>query len=162
MHSRNPYVPDKKRVFVRLPPPSSTVKGAVTRFIRRYDGPFLVVGYVHGREALLRLRHITTGKELGAVNIDKIVVVPDGDPLADIRPDTEQEQPVQAASPSFQERTVVLSPHITTSSDLAKVALVFGQLVYLFLPLYIKKKYIIIYNVHRIKGKSGEKDHKKP
>ena len=32
----------------------------------------------------------------------------------------------------------------------------------LFLPLYIKK-YIIIYNVHRIKEKkSGEKDHKRP
>ena len=127
MHSRNLHVPDGKIVFVRLPPPSSTVKGAATRFIRRYDGPFLVVGHVHGREDLLRLRHITTGKELGAVNIEKIIVVPDGDPLADIRPDTEQEQPIQAATPPFQERTVVSSPHVTLSSDLAKVALVFGQ-----------------------------------
>ena len=127
MHSRNLHVPYGKRVFVRLPPPSSTVKGAATCFIRRYDGPFLVVGHVHSREDLLRLRHITTGKELGAVNIEKIVVVPDGDPLEDIRPDTEQEQPIQAATPSFQECAVVLSLHITLSSDLAKVALVFGQ-----------------------------------
>ena len=61
---------------------------------------------------MLRLRHITTGKKLGAVNIEKIIVVPNGDPLADIRPDTEQEQPIQTATPSFQERTVVSSPHI--------------------------------------------------
>ena len=102
-------VPDGKTVFVRLPPPSSTVKGAATRFITRYNRPFLVVGHVHGREDFLRLRHITTGKELGAVNIEKIVVVPDRDPLADVCPDTEQEQPVQAATPSFQECTVVRS-----------------------------------------------------
>ena len=127
MHFRDLNVPDGKIVYVRLPPPSSTVKGAATRFIRRYDGPFLVVEHVHGREDLLWLRHITTGKELRAVNIEKIVVVTDGDPLADIRPDNEQEQPLQTATPSFQERTVVSSPHITLSSDLAKVALAFGQ-----------------------------------
>ena len=127
MHSRDLHVPDGKRVFVRLPPPSSTVKGAATRFLRRYDGPFLVVGHVHGREDLLRIRHIATGKELRAVNIEKIVVVPDGDPLADIRPDTEPEKPLQTATPSLQERTVVPSPRITLSSDLAKVALAFGQ-----------------------------------
>ena len=45
-----------------------------------------------------RLRHSTTGKQLGAVNIEKIVVVPDGDAFADIRPDTEQEQTLQSAT----------------------------------------------------------------
>ena len=76
---------------------------------------------------MLRLRHISTGKELRAVNIEGIVVVPDGDPLADIRLETEPEKPLQTATPSLQERPVVSSPRITLSSDLAKVALAFGQ-----------------------------------
>ena len=40
------------------------------------------------------------------MNIEKIVVVPDGDPCADIRPD-EQEQSLQNATPSLQEHNVV-------------------------------------------------------
>lgn len=50
---RDLHVPDRKRVYVRLPPPSSTETGAAIRFIRSYDGPFLVVGHVHGRQDLL-------------------------------------------------------------------------------------------------------------
>ena len=46
MNSRDLHIPDGKRVFVRLPPPSSTPKGLATCFLRKYDGPFLVVGYV--------------------------------------------------------------------------------------------------------------------
>ena len=101
MHSRNLHVPDGKRVFVRLPPPRSTPKGAATHFVRKYDGPFLVVGHNHDRQDLLRLRHLTTGKELKAVNIEKIVVVPDGDPHDDIRPSIEEQIP-QNALPSVQ------------------------------------------------------------
>ena len=126
INSRDLHVPDGKRVYVRLPP-SSTEKGAATRFIRRYDGPFLVVGHVHGRQDLLQLRHLTTGKQLGAVNIEKIVVVPDGDPCADIRPDTEQEQPLQNATPSLQEHNVVQPMSNALSPELNKVALSFGQ-----------------------------------
>lgn len=99
MHSRDLHVPDGKRVFVRPPPPSPNVKGAATRFIRRYDGPFIVVGYVHDREDLLQLQHVTTGKELKAVDIEKIVVVPDGVPRADIQPTTEYEQTLYTATP---------------------------------------------------------------
>ena len=29
------HVPEGKRVFVRLPPPSATAKGAATRFLRK-------------------------------------------------------------------------------------------------------------------------------
>ena len=75
MHSRDLHVHEGKRVFVRLPPPSSTAEGAATRFLRKYDGLHLVTGHVHGREDLLRLRHLSTGKEIRAVNIEKIVVV---------------------------------------------------------------------------------------
>ena len=92
------------RFVRRYPPPSSTEKGAANRFIRRYDGPFLVLGHVHGRQDLLQLKHVTTGKQLGAVNIEKNMVVPDGDPCADIRPDTEL---LQIATPSMQEHNVV-------------------------------------------------------
>ena len=59
-------------------------KGAAIRFIRRYDGPFLVVGHVHGLEGLLDwLRQLTTDKQLGVVNIEKTIVIPNGDPCAD-------------------------------------------------------------------------------
>ena len=84
INSRDVYVPDGKRVYVRLPTPSSTEKGAAIRFIRRYDGPFLVVGHVHGLEGLLDwLRQLTTDKQLGVVNIEKTIVIPNGDPCAD-------------------------------------------------------------------------------
>ena len=42
INSRDLHVPDGKQVYVSLPPPSSTEKGATTRFIRRYDGPLFV------------------------------------------------------------------------------------------------------------------------
>ena len=61
------------------------------------------------------------------MNIEKIVVVPDGDPCADIRPDTEQEQSLQNATPSLQEHNVVQPQSTVLSPDLNKVALSFGQ-----------------------------------
>ena len=87
VNSRDLHIPDGKRVYVRLPPPpSSSEKRAATRVIRGYDDPFLVVAHVHGRQDLLQLRHLTTGKELRAVNIEKNVIIPDGDPCADNLP----------------------------------------------------------------------------
>lgn len=74
INSRDVRVPEGKRVYVRLPPSRSTEKGAATRIIRRYDE--------HGRQDLLHLRHLTTDKQLGAMSIEKIIVVPD-----DIVPD---------------------------------------------------------------------------
>lgn len=62
------------------------------------------------------------------MNIEKIVVVPDGDACADIRPDTKQEEPLQTATPSLQEHNVVQPWFNTLSPDLNKVALTFGQL----------------------------------
>ena len=118
-----------KSSFVRLPPPSSTPKGAATRFLRKYDGPFLVVGHIRGRQDLLQLRHMTTGKELKAVNIEKSVVVPDGDPHADIRPDDDAEQ-LRDNTPSSVQGSNELSheaSHNSVSPELAKVAFAFGQ-----------------------------------
>ena len=125
MHSRDLHVPEGKRVFVRLPPPSSTAKGAATRFLRKYDGPYLVTGHVRGREDLLRLRHPSTGKEIRAVNIEKIVVVPDSDPRANIRDDTERAQTRGTVASSLPKSTVASS--VNRSSDLAKIALAFAK-----------------------------------
>jgi len=129
INSRDLHVPDGKRVNVLLPAPSSTEKGAATCFLRRYDGPFVVVGHCHGRQDLLRLRHLTTGKQLGAVNIEKIVVVPDGDLDGDIRPNTEQEQPLRNATPLLQEHNVVQPRFNVLSPDLNKVALCFENIL---------------------------------
>ena len=118
-------MPEGKRVFVRLPPPSSTAKGAATRFLRKNDGPYLVTGHVHGREELLRLRHLSTGKEIRAVNIEKIVVVPDSEPRADIRDDTEQEQTRETVVFSLPKSTPA-SP-VNRSSDLTKIAFAFAK-----------------------------------
>ena len=71
---------------------------------------------------------MTTGKELKAVNIKKIVVVPDGDPHDDIRPLIQEEQIPQNAPPSVQPN--VLSDqarHNAISAAQAKVAFAFGQ-----------------------------------
>ena len=50
---------------------------------------------------------MTTGKELKAVNVEKLVVVPDGDPHVDIRPLIEEEQIPQNAPPSVQPPNVL-------------------------------------------------------
>lgn len=116
--SRDIKVDVGMRVYVRRPPPTSQPKGLTPRFTRRFDGPFLVTGHVHGRQDLLRLRHETTGQDMRTVNIEKIIVVPEGNPH-DIRP--ENEQPVQASNEPQVTNTPPVSP------DLAKVAFAFGQ-----------------------------------
>ena len=52
--SRELHIPEGKQVYVRRPPPSSQPKGSATRFTRRFDGPYIVTGHVHGRQDLLR------------------------------------------------------------------------------------------------------------
>ncbi len=61
------------------------------------------------------------------MNIEKVVVVPDGDPHTDIRLDAEREKLLQNATPSLQEHNVVRHLSSTLSPDLNKVALSFGQ-----------------------------------
>ena len=60
------------------------------------------------------------------MNIEKIVVVPDSDPRADIRDDTEQEQVTRGAVASSLPKCTVASP-VNRSSDLAKIAFAFAQ-----------------------------------
>ena len=47
--SRELNIAEGKQVYVRRPPPSSQPKGSATPFIRRFDGPYTVIGHVHGR-----------------------------------------------------------------------------------------------------------------
>ena len=70
---------------------------------------------------------LLSGSPLGEIHGFEHHIETDGDPCADIRPDTEQEQPLQNTTPSFQEHNVVRPQSIALSPDLNKVALSFGQ-----------------------------------
>ena len=87
--SRELHVPDGKQVCVRRPPSRSRLKGPATRFIRRFDGLYIVTRHVHGRQDLLRLRHKFIQDELETVNIEKIIVV--SDELSDALPNYEDQ-----------------------------------------------------------------------
>jgi len=85
--SRDLAIPEGKEVYVRRSPPSSQPEGSATMFIRRFDGPFIMLGQVYGRPDLLRLQHKFTKEELKTLNIEKIMVVTDGqlDSSTDLR-----------------------------------------------------------------------------
>ena len=75
--SRDLQVPDGKIVYIRKDCISSP-KGKASRFIRNFDGPFVVTGHPYNRSDLLTLRNILTGDSVPRpVNIEKVVVVPD-------------------------------------------------------------------------------------
>ena len=101
-------------------------KDSATRFIRRFDGPYTVIGYVHGRQDLLRLRHKFTQDELKTVNIEKIIVVPDELSEAaahDLR--NHEDQPPNTETVPTPELPTQKSTAI--DPDLAKVAFAFGE-----------------------------------
>ena len=50
---------------------------SATRFTRRFDSPYTVIGHIHGRQDLLRLRHKFPQDKIKTVNIEKIIDVPD-------------------------------------------------------------------------------------
>ena len=52
--------------------------GKATRFIRNFDGPFIVTGHPYERSNLLTLRNAATGQDFSRpVNKEKVVVIPD-------------------------------------------------------------------------------------
>ena len=61
-------------------------QGQATRFIRRFDGPYVPLGHVRGRDDLLKLKHLNSGQIIKAVNVEKVVVVPEGD-ISDLQDD---------------------------------------------------------------------------
>ena len=56
----------------------SSPKGKASRFIRNFDGPFIVTGHPYNRSDLLTVRNVLTGESGPCpVNTEKVVVVPD-------------------------------------------------------------------------------------
>ena len=80
--------PPGKVVYIRKEPQTYKT-GEATRFLRTFDGPFLVTGHPYDRNDLLTLKHLSTGAVLPRpVNIEKCVVVPDQDTY-DLQPSSD-------------------------------------------------------------------------
>ena len=68
-------IPNGKVVYIHKEPPSH-LSGRATRFIRHFDGPYLVTGHPYQRSDLLTLKHIPSGEMLShPINIEKVVVL---------------------------------------------------------------------------------------
>ena len=80
---RDLHIPEGKRVYVKNP---QGKQDQTTRFIRRFDGPFIVLGHVRGRHDLLKLKHLNSSQLSKAVNVEKVVVVPE-DNINDLQDD---------------------------------------------------------------------------
>ena len=113
--SRNLEIPIGKTVYVRKPPASSD-RGKATRFLRNYDGSYLVIGHNHNRPNFLRLEHQFTKEILPVINIEKVVVADAPDTL---------HIPHTAVVDSEEECTITLQP--VPQSELATVAFHFGE-----------------------------------
>ena len=124
--SRELNIAEGKQGYVRRPPPNSQPKGSAARFIRRFDGPYTVIGHVRGRQDLLRLQNKFTQDELKTVNIEKINVIPDELSEAavhDLR--HREDQPPYAETVATPELPTQKSTAI--DPDFAKVAFAFGE-----------------------------------
>ena len=120
--SRDLHVPDGKIVYMRKESAPSK-RGQKTSFLRNFDFPFIVTGHPHGKQDLLNLRHATSGNDwLHPVNVEKIVVVPEGNP-SEIAP-----QDLVEPQNSLEKETEVAPMHsIAPNPDLAEVAYRIGK-----------------------------------
>ena len=110
-------IPDGKIVYIRNDSPSR-IHGLATRFIRNFDGPYLVTGHPYGRSNLLTLRHVASGKDLP--HPIKIVVTPE--------PESDDLQPPNDAGIEMKVDTPdCTTPVATANSDLNQVAQDFGK-----------------------------------
>ena len=116
--SRDLHIPDGKLVYVRNDIQSAS--GKVSRFLRNFDGPYLVTGHPYNRSDLLTLRNASTGENLPRpVNIEKVVVVPEV-PSSDLRiPDDVITAP--------ETETMTEQSRIRANPDLVSVAFEFGK-----------------------------------
>ena len=102
--SRDLQVMDGKIVYICKDCISSP-KGKASRFIRNFDGPFIVTGHPHNRSDLLTVRNVLTGESvLCPVNTEKVVVVPDPETDIDIVERTEGAQDELAKGEERRER----------------------------------------------------------
>ena len=75
------HVPDGKIVYM-CKDSASAKSGQKIRFLRNFDGPFIVIGHLYGKQNLLNLLHVTSGHDWPhPVNVEKIVVIPDKRPV---------------------------------------------------------------------------------
>ena len=114
--ARDICIPDGKIVSLRKDHVSSS-DGKAARFIRNFDGPFIVTGHPYERSDLLTLRNAATGQAFPRpVNIEKVVVISDQVPDDLLLPDTQE--------PPFVSQT---HPPSAPNSDLARIAFAFGK-----------------------------------
>ena len=119
LSSRDIHIPDGKLVYMRkdnIPSPA----GHASRFIRNFDGPYIVTGHPFDRSDLLTLRNAATSEDLPRpVNIEKVVVVPEPEPT-DLRlPSDAIVEPETDVAPQSINRH--------PNPDLVTVALEFGK-----------------------------------
>ena len=108
-------IPEGKIVYVR------NDSGLATRFIRNFDGPYLVTGHPYGRSDLLTLGHVASGKDLShPTNIEKVVVIPEPE-LDDLQP------PNDAVIEMGVDNSECSAPVVTANADLNRVAQEFGK-----------------------------------
>ena len=113
-------IPDGKIVYVRNDAPSR-IRGLATRFIRKFDGPYLVTGHPYGRSDLLTLCHVASGTDLShPTNIEKVVVIPESE-LDDLQP------PNDAVIGMEVDTSECSAPAVTANADLNRVAQEFGK-----------------------------------
>ena len=88
--ARTLHIPDGKVVYMRKHHYSSAQTGLASRFIRNFEGPYLVVRHPFGnRSDMLNLRDLSTDKEMShPVNVEQLVVVPDRD-IIDLQSDND-------------------------------------------------------------------------
>ena len=98
----------------------SGIHGLATRFIRNFDGPYLVTSHPYGRSDLLTLRHVASGNDLShPVNIEKVVVTP--------KPESDDLQPPNEAVIEMKVDTPdLITPVTTANSGLNQVTQEFG------------------------------------
>ena len=114
-------IPDGKVVYVRKEPPSH-LSVLATRFIKHFDGPYLVTGHLYERTDLLTLKHIPSGETLPhPINIEKVAVIPAQD-SQDLRPPTDAVIEIEDEPP---ENPVKALPPV--NSELRQVAYEFGK-----------------------------------
>ena len=112
-------IPD---VYVRKEPPSH-LSGCATRFIRHFDGPYLVTGHPYKRTDLLTLKHIPSGETLPyPINTEKVVVIPEQN-SHDLRPPNDAVIEPEDEPPEITVQAAV-SP---VNAELRQVAYEFGK-----------------------------------
>ena len=78
-HARRITIRNGKIVYVHKDHVPSHA-GLTTRFVRNFDGLFIVLGHPYGRSDLLTLRHVATNNDLPhPINVEKVTVVPEPD-----------------------------------------------------------------------------------